>query len=531
MQLIDVDDRLYSGLDPELEDLSTLAVSDDPLDSGGFGAIYRCEAINDSPARTPLVVKLFQDNGRGSARQCLDTTRKLQHRIRQKNLELARGGEPGLHRQRGLLALPQVSFAGRIGRREVLGYVAERLDTAGYVPFDGVFEDPALLREYGSLSFTDRLELARDLVQAFQRLWELSFIHADINPQNLFVDPTNRRLEVIDFDSGAVTDHPDDTPSTWGKLSDWLAPELLRQVCLGTSTTNPVQVDRFSDAWAVGIGIHYLLFLFHPLFFLEDLGEDTVRRYLARYDWPQIDRTDPDYNTGNGTCYEAYLQDLRELPQPLVAGFRTLLKRGYTRPSLRPTYQQWSVALDALQHPPTIHLFSAEPAAVIEGMPVRIVWRVEGAQEVVLEPGLGPVADEGTRVVLPLSDQWYRLVARNRSGTVASDPIGVRVWKTPVIQTLLVPTPAIQIHVGFDWVQLAAPVPRIDLDPPAWTTLDTVRLHTSRFDAPPADPSSPGGRPLDSRRSWVWCSQWATGIPGLFRRLREAVERNQRVKP
>lgn len=67
---------------------------------------------------------------------------------------------------------------------------------------------------------------------------------------------------------------------------------------------------------------------------------------------------------------------------------------------------------------PEIHSFFAGGYTIKSGLPITLIWEVDNASEVILEPHHEPVTDLRRIEVLPDRSTTYELVARNASGEV-----------------------------------------------------------------------------------------------------------------
>jgi hypothetical protein len=486
-----------------------------------FGDLYECLAIDGwNGAARGYLVKIFKDDGYGSERQCFATVQKLQRRVVAADGERGRRGAPGIASFPALSALPQFSFLGVLNGRQVLGYAMKKLDSAGYVPFAKVLEEVPLRERYRKLSLEDRLYLCYELAEGFRLLSdEMSFIHADLNPPNFFVNLDDCHLALIDFDSGAVTEHRDDTPGTFGKTTygEWLAPEISDQVLAQRGGAGPteIKVDRFTDTWAVAIAIHHLLFLCHPMFFLGSLGVRMVREYLAARTWPALDAGEPWYDKVNGPRHGYYLDQLKTLPDPVRQKLASTLNQGYSNPSQRASYSQWSLILRATQPIPAIDLFAVDRRGILPGMRVELTWSVKGAHQVSLSPGIGEVDPAGSLAVFPSQHQTYTLVARARSGIAVQRSLQVWVYPAPRIGTLLVPAPRLAVQLNVGQIRIAAP--RVEL--PVRLNL-ALRLQDRSLAGPPP----PLARRLQHIVSPSFPAGWRFRIESVFRQWKERID-------
>ncbi len=79
----------------------------------------------------------------------------------------------------------------------------------------------------------------------------------------------------------------------------------------------PVDVNLFTDRWAVFIGIHYLLFSNSPFFFLTEANTKSVADYLRDHRWPHISPDYPLFNRDYEPYHLEYLRAFADLPDPL----------------------------------------------------------------------------------------------------------------------------------------------------------------------------------------------------------------------
>ncbi|MFL5386154.1 MAG: hypothetical protein ACJ8GN_26865 [Longimicrobiaceae bacterium] len=510
---------LSSGFTPEYLNVRTLELEGPVFDGGAFGDVYDLVAVNGAPPPTSQIVKVLRDNGFDSARQGFETIEKLQRKILDDTLGRKAAGKPPIQRLPALRALPQFSFRGQMGRDPVFGYSADRLDTAGYLPLSHILdpeEDPEPRERYVSeLTLEDRMLLAYELAEGVEALQRLSYIHADINPPNLFVNIAECHVALIDFDSGAVTDAPGETPTTFGKKMDgeWVAPEIMDQILTHRGGPIVVRVDRFTDDWAVTVGIHYLLFLCGPFFGLQRSTPRNIRDYVTRFGWPAFDAADPLFMPEVEENHESYMEMLGDLPAPVLARMSGALNSGAADPRKRALPYQWMADLGTVQEALEIILFQVEPETALEGRPVRLTWRVAGARWVSIDNGIGEVDETGTCEVVTAGSGSYTLTARARAGATLSETASVRVVPFPVIRSLSVPAPELSHTVVIRGMRV--PAPTVALAAPAIRVgAPTIRVPLSldlsvrfaganapRATAIPSTPPGPG--PARAPTRWI----------------------------
>lgn len=431
MKRISIISAMTTGLNPAFGTVQSVDIEDRPLGQGGFGEVYRAMRI-DGRTSAAQVIKLLIDDGGGMAQRGLETIQELQRRLNKKNAELLQSsGRALLDQIPALVGVPQFSFEGTLEGRRVVGYSASDLTAAGMEDFGRILEDDAKIRQFQSLPLASRMRIASQLVSAFQFLSiDVRFIHADIKAEALFVNTKQLRCAVIDFDSGALARDPNDKPTTFGTRQDWLAPEIVKQLDAPGNTTRAVKVDLFSDIWSVNVAIHYLLFGFHPFFFLTEISERSVAAYFQRFQWPQADPRFQYFRRECAAFYQEYEVFLRtKLPADVLGRFALTFNKGYLNPTARTTYGQWKTVLRTVNRP-EIRMFSADRLFVDDCRPVRLSWEVSGAGRLDVL-GVGEVTGLTSIDVHVRRDSVFTLVLTPDEGPPMQKTLQVQVSKEP----------------------------------------------------------------------------------------------------
>jgi serine/threonine protein kinase len=436
MKVLSVQKAKSSLLHSAFDNIETFELDDKPFDSGAFGAVYFCHSANGKPLPVPQVVKILIDDGTGSARQGIRTIQNLQDKIIQHNMTLKANNQKPIEQIQCMYALPQLSYEGTFNGKTVYGYAQNRLNTQEFILFKDFFDEPdpykkkKLREKYNQTSLENRLQLAYDLAEGFQTLREMAYIHADLNPKNLFIRLNPPALTLIDYDSGVVVNNPNDQADTFGQLGGWIAPEIHAQLLQNQS--GRVKVDLNTDTWSVAIAIHYLLFLFHPLDFLKVRGEKSMKDYFAKKRWYDFDTNDPNFRTELKPVYEKYRQLLQNLSPAVLKAFDVVINEGYFNPSKRVTYRQWlRVLLD--KPAPTalktveIQSFFAQKREITYGEEIEISWRVKDAISVSLNGQNLPDLQKGSIKVKPLFDTTFLLSATGQDGKTVNNMLTVKV--------------------------------------------------------------------------------------------------------
>jgi hypothetical protein len=400
----------------------------DELGAGGFGTVYACASIGGRPD-PGLVVKRHRVNGAITDQDTADVLMALMEAV-----DARWSGSPDAARQ----ALPAVPFW--VGRAHWGGVVAvisiaRDLGIEGMTGYADILDDAVRFTSWLDVDVADRTAAAHHLVQGQAVIEDLGVLHADINVENLFVDPTGGRAALIDWDAGYVPGGPHPGPLSWGKPDDFVAPELKRG-----GTVDPSAISLLTERWAVGCTVHYLLFGVGPLFFLDRLTEDSVSAYLEDHDWPDIDVASPLFNRPNRVFYLRFLDDLAAMPPSVVELFRRLVEAAASDPARRPSAAEWRDALAVASCPPEIAWATVSRTTTVAGRPVRVAWDAPEATEVWVD-GRGPFPRSGWAEVDIAVTRTVVVSATNAFGSVATSLGPIEVVTAPPVPSFVVPPP------------------------------------------------------------------------------------------
>jgi hypothetical protein len=324
-------------------------LKDPAFASGAFGEIYFAAGCNGLRFAEGLAVKVFFEGDR--SRELLRNVRDLQSVLNDYSRS-PNGTSRPITRMPALRCLPALSFKGQLKGKNVQGYAAHYIPQSKAKTLDQLLDelyDPDPSRQ--TLRFTtpyQRLRLAQQLVEGMEFLRDRSYIHADLNAQNLLIDFKHGNLHIIDFDAGVVTGKTGDETETWGKRDEWTAPEVMYQT--GSDANDRVAVSLASDVWSTAVGIHYLLTLAYPFYFLANLERRTVIEYQTRFKWPHIEVTDSLFAQGEPTRKRLakLFRDNPEINDALLRYFVVTFQDGFFDRSRRTGYGQWNQKLTTL---------------------------------------------------------------------------------------------------------------------------------------------------------------------------------------
>ena len=328
-------------------EINELGLKPKPIGEGAFGEVYECISIDNKTIPQSLAVKIFFNQNPNKAPETYRTILQLQQRMSDYE---SNSSNKRLNQIESLSTLPRITFQGILNGKKVYGYITKFLAAPNWIGFNRLFDEENLekrkkLKElFYRKSFNDKVSLAIQLIEGFQALRTMSFIHADLNPHNLFINLKTNNLAIIDFDSGAITNQGSSEAETFGKLGDWLAPEIRNQLI--KSGQGRVKVNLYTDSWAVAVGIHAMFFWAHPLFYLKSQGKIDMKEYFYQYDYPSIDSNHNNFRIEYLDVYKKYNTFLNTLPHELLSAFKMSFNGGFYTPSKRLSYSQWLRVLE-----------------------------------------------------------------------------------------------------------------------------------------------------------------------------------------
>jgi serine/threonine protein kinase len=470
MKQLKVTDFLSTGLDSAFDQISSIEIHDKVLAEGGFGEVYECISINGNKNTPPQIIKVFKNTANGSSELNYQTIQRLQVKLAQKSKNLQ--GQNLLEAYPAFVGIPQFSFIATLNGQKVKGFSSYNLKALGFEEFKDILDKESLLDKYQGLSIESKMLIAYNFVSAFKVLKECFFIHADIKPEAIFINMATSTCAIIDFDSGVVTDNPSDDATTWGAPNEWIAPEIWTQLKKAGDPNARVKVDLFTDSWSVAIGVHFFMTTCHPLFFLNEISPNVMNSFHNKYKdrWPNVTKTAPYFNSKYLSIYDRYAGFLQsQAPAEVIKQLDITINQGYNSPHMRTSYDKWQSVLKNIQQPPEIESFIADKRISITGLPIKLQWKVKKAKQIIIDNGVGDVTNVMEISVSPDKPTCYKLTATNFYGE-ATQEVHLKVFPTPVMESILVPTPSFERGMFITGLNI-----------PASTTNFTVNLNSPIF--------------------------------------------------
>lgn len=307
-----------------------------PLGTGGFGQVYKVVQVNQEQVSN-WACKIFYPSA--LSYQNFKNIQVLQKEYWKKQ-EIAQ--------LPCLASLPFFSFEGLMSNTAVYGYLMRYIPEDTFANLSLFIEDKQAVQAYYNIDFSQKLGYVKTFVEGISTLHEIGFVHADISADNLFIHLQKPETILIDFDSGAIVQNKT-KPTTWGKPNDWVEPQIMFDLAKQRNKKLPtVCVNTYSDVWSVHIGIHYLLFMVHPFFFIHTLSEKNLRLYFEHYRWPEAyqGKCDTIFVSDAQETYHKYLKILYEIvPDSVLSCFKQTFNEGFFNPEKRTELCTWAKVL------------------------------------------------------------------------------------------------------------------------------------------------------------------------------------------
>ncbi|MBF6598321.1 MAG: protein kinase [Fermentimonas sp.] len=434
MKTIQIHSSFSTNILLDFQNVTTIEIESKPIAEGAFGEVYICKSVNGKSLSVPQVIKLFKEDNQNRQDHNFNTVQKLQRKIEAKNQQIKiNKGKNITDEYPALKGIPQFSFEGSVNGKKYRGFSSTNLKKIGFEEFIDILDKPNLYKSYQKISIDKKMLIAFHLASGFKLLQEIFFIHADLKPEAIFINTKTNECAIIDFDSGTITENPDDRPNVWGAPNDWVAPEIWEQLKqIGSGGLQQVKVNLLSDLWSVAVGIHYILTTTHPLFYLNELSPRVTKQYFNKYKWPEIQEAETYFNQGNRNIYLQVRDWLeKKLPKQIYTQLYNTVNYGYSNPIKRTTYNEWEKVLSSVQKAPEIQKFSFNLPKILSGSKVSLEWEITNSTNTKIS-SLGSVKSNDKIEIAPTKTSTYKLIAENTFGKIEQE-ISIKVLPLPKI--------------------------------------------------------------------------------------------------
>ena len=288
-----------------------------------------------------------------------------------------------------------------------------------------------------------RLILCNNIAKAVNALHATGhYVIGDLKPENIRVK-SNGLVSILDLDSCQISE----------------GGQIRFQSKMNTPKYNPpekvVHHKEFSwDLFIVGIIYYEILCGIHPF-------TGTTKSPYENQNTPEQKIQVGLFPFGSKSDYFEVIASphsiFKNLPLRVQNLFLRCFDSGIADSDMRPSTNDW---LNNLVSRPKVVYFSADRTTIIAGVEVNLSWKVEGADVIEINEGIGKVRDCDTIRVTPDSQRTYRILAKNRFG-YDEFQIQISTFPTPVLESLKVPMPDFVSRVNLSHIQISSP--RIDL--------------------------------------------------------------------
>lgn len=115
---------------------------------------------------------------------------------------------------------------------------------------------------------------------------------------------------------------------------------------------------------------------------------------------------------------------------------------------------------------PLINFFNAEPDVVLDCVPVILSWNVENAKRVTIDNGIGEVEPIGTKKSLLQKNRTFFTLTAHGELSDCSQEVIVRLFPTPIIESLKIPMPDFASRFSLSSVVLNPPSINVSINLP-----------------------------------------------------------------
>lgn len=111
---------------------------------------------------------------------------------------------------------------------------------------------------------------------------------------------------------------------------------------------------------------------------------------------------------------------------------------------------------DFYLQPPEILFFESDQPIAISGVPIKLRWRIEKAHSISIDNNIGDVTGLSEVKIFPQSNTKYTITAKGYYDTAKAET-QVKIFPTPVIETLFIPTPDFNKGVSITPISISSP--------------------------------------------------------------------------
>lgn len=411
-----------------LQNGATLSVADNPLGEGGEGAVY--EILSPANYRNSVAKILYPDKRTNERRY------KVRYMVDNPPANIQDGNG------HNFLIWPQQIL---LDNNDFVGFIMPKAEGIDLEELCRVKLKPELGSEWqkfyrdNSDSIILRLILCSNIAKAVNALHATGhYVIGDLKPENIRVK-SNGLVSILDLDSCQISD----------------GGQIRFQSKMNTPKYNPPETiiehkELSWDLFIIGVIFYEILCGIHPF-----IG--TTKAPYENLNTPEQKIQAGLFPFGSKSNYFEVIAiphyNFKNLPDRVQKLFLRCFDQGITNPAIRPNTTDW---LNNLTAKPKIVYFKTDRENIISGVEVTLNWKVEGADEIVINEGIGIVKGSDSITVKPNSERNYKITATNKFG-IDEQQIHISTFPTPVIETLKIPMPEFTSRVNLNPIQISSP--------------------------------------------------------------------------
>jgi serine/threonine protein kinase len=411
-----------------LQNGATLSVADNPLGEGGEGAVY--EILSPANYRNSVAKILYPDKRTNERRY------KVRYMVDNPPANIQDGNG------HNFLIWPQQIL---LDNNDFVGFIMPKAEGIDLEELCRVKLKPELGSEWqkfyrdNSDSMILRLILCSNIAKAVNALHATGhYVIGDLKPENIRVK-SNGLVSILDLDSCQISD----------------GGQIRFQSKMNTPKYNPPETiiehkELSWDLFIIGVIFYEILCGIHPF-----IG--TTKAPYENLNTPEQKIQAGLFPFGSKSNYFEVIAiphyNFKNLPDRVQKLFLRCFDQGITNPAIRPNTTDW---LNNLTAKPKIVYFKTDRENIISGVEVTLSWKVEGADEIVINEGIGIVKESDSITVKPNSERNYKISATNKFG-IDEQQIHISTFPTPVIETLKIPMPEFTSRVNLNPIQISSP--------------------------------------------------------------------------
>jgi serine/threonine protein kinase len=411
-----------------LQNGETLSVTDNPIGEGGEGAVY--EILSPANYRNSVAKILYPEKRTNERRY------KVRYMVDNPPANIQDGNGHNF-----LIWPQQILF----DNNDFVGFIMPKAEGIDLEELCRVKLKPELGSEWqkfyrdNSDSMFLRLILCSNIAKAVNALHATGhYVIGDLKPENIRVK-SNGLVSILDLDSCQISD----------------GGQIRFQSKMNTPKYNPPETiiehkELSWDLFIIGVIFYEILCGIHPF-----IG--TTKAPYENLNTPEQKIQAGLFPFGSKSNYFEVIAiphyNFKNLPDRVQKLFLRCFDQGITNPAIRPNTTDW---LNNLTAKPKIVYFKTDRENIISGVEVTLSWKVEGADEIVINEGIGKVKESDSITVKPNSERNYKISASNKFG-IDEQQIHISTFPTPVIETLKIPMPEFTSRVNLNPIQISSP--------------------------------------------------------------------------